>query len=380
MTFDLNKHIHRLLQSEPFFAALSRQVDKRADESIPTAGVKVDDLDNRYVMYYNPGYMEQLTDEQKTGVLKHEFYHLIFRHVTHRMPEGGMSKLWNFATDLAINGFIVDELPEGALIPGRGKFEEYRPFESAEWYFKRLQESEDFNGDGEGQPQEFDTHDWEEGEGVAKEIADQRLKGMVKKAAEECAKGSSWGSITSDIRKEILKSFETVIDWKKVLSYFIKTSQIANKKSSLKKINKRYAYIHPGRKVSRQAKIAISIDQSGSVSDSMLESFFGELNKLAKFAEFTVIPFDSVINEKLIYTWKKGENKKTTRVLAGGTDFDPPTEYVNKNNFDGHIILTDLMAPKPKRSRCQRMWMTTRYYAARPYFKTNEKIIAIDEK
>jgi len=24
------------------------------------------------------------------------------------------------------------------------------------------------------------------------------------------------------------------------------------------------------------------------------------------------------------------------------------------------------------------MWMTTRYYAQRPYFKTNERIIAID--
>jgi len=64
--------------------------------------------------------------------------------------------------------------------------------------------------------------------------------------------------------------------------------------------------------------------------------------------------------------------------MCGGTCFDAPTKYVNEGNFDGHIILTDLMAPKPIASACQRMWMTTKAYAARPYFSTNERIVAID--
>ena len=46
--------------------------------------------------------------------------------------------------------------------------------------------------------------------------------------------------------------------------------------------------------------------------------------------------------------------------------------------FDGHIVLPDLCAPKPIPSKCQRMWMTPRYYAERPYFSTTERIIAID--
>ena len=29
MSFDLNKHVHRLLMDEPFFAILSRQIEKR---------------------------------------------------------------------------------------------------------------------------------------------------------------------------------------------------------------------------------------------------------------------------------------------------------------------------------------------------------------
>ena len=158
----------------------------------------------------------------------------------------------------------------------------------------------------------------------------------------------------------------------------IKTSQRASRRSSVKRINKRYAYIHPGKKVQRQAKIAIAIDQSGSVSDDMLSAFFAELNSLAKLAEFTVVPFDTNVDESKVYIWKKGKQQKAERVLCGGTDFDAPTKYVNDNSFDGVIILTDMEAPKPKACKAQRMWMTDARGASRPYFKTSEKVIAID--
>ena len=177
-----------------------------------------------------------------------------------------------------------------------------------------------------------------------------------------------------------MAKLQSKVDWKKVLRYFIKTSQRANKRSTARRINKRYPYQHPGTAVNRVARVAISIDQSGSVDDGMLQAFFAELNKLATLAEFVVIPFDSEVATESIYTWKKGEKKKWERVRYGGTDFNPPTEYVNQQGFDGHIVLTDLCAPKPKRSKCQRMWMTTKYYAQNPYFQTNERIVAIDSK
>ena len=74
---------------------------------------------------------------------------------------------------------------------------------------------------------------------------------------------------------------------------------------------------------------------------------------------------------------QKGQKHKRERVLCGGTNFDAPTEYVNNKNFDGHIVLTDMYAPKPGRSKCQRMWMTSESCAQHPYFTTNEKVIAI---
>ena len=385
MTFDLNLHVHRLLMDEPFFAALSRRIDKRPSQAIPTAGVLVNPNTSRFEMLYNPEFMSSLSDAELADVLKHELYHLVFLHVTSRKPEGANHKTWNVATDLAINSHL-NNLPDWVCKPGLGPFAEYEAFLSSEAYFELLKNDSDFNpesgegGGGEGDPNgQLDDHGgWSEGGQASDDIAKERLKNDIKKAAGEAAEANNWGSISNDVRKDIMSRIQTKVDWKKVLRYFIKTSQKANKQTSIKHINKRYPYIHAGRKTSRTAKIAISIDQSGSVTDDMLNAFFNELNKLAKYAEFTVVPFDTEVFEDKVYTWKKGENRKWERVLSGGTCFDAPTEYVNKRNFDGHIVLTDLMAPKPKPSKCQRMWMTTTAYAQRPYFSTSEKVIAID--
>ena len=389
-SFDLNLHCYRLLQDEPFFAALSRKVEKIADPSIPTAGVWVNPNSGVFEMRYNPEFMGGLPEEHIKGVLKHEFYHLIFDHVTTRKPEHVPHKLWNIAADLAINSHIANELPETACVPGRGPFEDLPLGMSAEWYLANMPKKDEGegegsgegSGDGEGDSEgSFDDHSgWEEASGSdASALAKERLKNAIKDAAQEAAKSpKGFGSMSGELKQEILKRLETKVDWKKVLRYFVKTSQRSNRRASIKRINKRYAYIHPGKKVQRRAKIAIAIDQSGSVSDDMLQAFFGELNKLAKLAEFTVVPFDTAVDESKVYVWKKGESKKAERVLCGGTCFDAPTDWANNNNVDGVIILTDMEAPKPKACKAQRMWMTDERGAANPYFKTNERVVVVD--
>ena len=404
--FDLNLNTARLLMEEPFFAAISRRIDKRASYAIPTAGVMINPDTAQFEMLYNPKFFADLTDLERTDILKHEFYHVLFEHVTGRMPADVNMKLWNIATDLAINSHLQN-LPKGGLIPGEPDtpFEHLPRGESAEWYLANMPEFDNDKGDNQsgpsssesqgqgssggdpsdgdsqsdGIPDTLDDHSgWQECSQEVKDMAKERLKEVVRKAAEEASATNRWGSVSQQTRKKVMKMLETKVDWRKVLRFFVKSSQRANRSSSIKRINRRYAYVHPGRKSNRVARVAVSVDQSGSVDDNMLAMFFAELNKLAQIAEFTVIPFDTQVDESKVFVWKKGQTKLPERVLQGGTCFDAPTDYVNNEGFDGHIVLTDMCAPKPKPSKCQRMWMTTKEHAGRNYFSTNERVVAVD--
>jgi len=429
--FDLDLHMFRLMDAEPFFAAISRRIDKRPSTQIPTAGVRVNPETAQLEMLYNPDFFQKLIDDHKEmyeglskkeqtifdnnhkanddnrhfrwirGVLLHELYHIVFGHVSDRLPDGKMNKRWNIATDLAINSYLTECIPPIGLIPGEGQFAGIPTQQTAKWYYKNLpedmgkdnNESEGEEGEGDGEQQQgqgqgqgspgdsFDDHSgWGDVPDDVKQQAEERMRQILADAAQE-ANSKGWGSVSSSVRQDVMERIRPKVNWKAVLRYFIKTSQRADRNSTVKRLNKRFQFIHPGKKINRTAKIAISIDQSGSVSDSMLIAFFSELDNLAKYAEFTVVPFDTEVATDKIYVWKKGQRHKAERVRYGGTCFDAPTKWVNEHAFDGHIVLTDMEAPKPIPSRIQRMWMTTRAHAERPYFQpnSNEKIIAIDE-
>ncbi len=394
--YDLNRHIARLLQDEPFFAKISLRIVKTATDSIPTAGVMVTETGN-FEMLYNPEFFAKLrTDKQRAAVIKHEYYHLIFEHVTGRLPKEGMSKLWNVATDLAINSHLKEELPKKIKVPGSKEkvplcipggegFETFPSNESSEWYYNKLKEKTEKDKEFKEQMEQNDSFDehgqWgNNGEvnSTAEEIAKEKVKKILKDSMEECEqKAEGYGTVSRSIISEIKERVAPKLDWRAVLKFFVNASQKANKSSSVKKVNRRYPYIHPGKKTSRAAKIAISIDQSGSVGTELLKKFFSELEKLASLAEFTVIPFDTKVDADKVFVWKKGEKKKFKRVFCGGTCFNAPTDYVNKHKFDGHIVLTDMGAPKPKNSKCTRLWITNSYWAA-GCFNTHERILTVD--
>ncbi|NDC39415.1 MAG: hypothetical protein EBZ48_15485, partial [Proteobacteria bacterium] len=386
MAYDLESDMFRLLLNEAFFAAVSRHISKSPSKLIPTAGVRVTE-DGHFEMLYNEDFFEKLPDSHRRGVLKHELYHLMLDHCLGRSPDGRkISKRWNYATDLSINCHLRGELPDFALMPDKFGYPDGL---TAEDYYKRLEQDKKGEGgkcngqhaSGEGESDappcdgscgNMDSHDgWGEGNvpEEVKAMAKERLREMMREAANEAnSKSNGWGTVPADVRRDIVRFINGTIDWKAVLRMFIGSAQKSHKSSTIKRINKRYPYIHPGKKSSRSANIAISIDQSGSVSDELLEAFFGELNNLSKLATFTVIPFDTRVEPTLIYEWKKGQKQKARRVMMGGTDFDAPTEYVNKAaRFDGHIVLTDMQAPAPKPSKCRRMWMTDLTGAENPY-------------
>ena len=106
-SFRIDPHLVSLMLHEPFFSHILRTFDKVKSSDVPTAGVGVRDQ-NAY-LFWNPKFLASLESIQVRGLLKHECYHWIFKHCTARKQDP--HKLWNWATDLAINSLIpVNEL------------------------------------------------------------------------------------------------------------------------------------------------------------------------------------------------------------------------------------------------------------------------------
>jgi len=408
--YDLRKEIFAMLEGEPFWAALSREIDKSPSDVLPTAAIRINKQTHTYEMLYNPKWFSKLTFAQRKAIVRHEFLHATLQHVNgtrfEKFVDSAEERLiHNMAMDLAINSHLTD-LPDGALMPGKTPFEKFPSALTTEQYLIMLNEEKDKwkgkmpdfddlvkklqqrmqGGGGDQQESEagdhvtIDVHDFFEDENVpesVKQIADQRLKEAMRRAANE-ANAKGWGSVPSDIKEHILSVVEGRLDWRGLLRYFIKTSRRADKKHTVRRINKRYPKIHAGSKVRRVAKIAISIDQSGSVDDGLLSKFYSELNLLSKYASFTMIPFDCEVDEDHIYEWKQGKRETPKRYRSGGTNFSAPTQWVNEDKFDGHIICTDMCADKPVPSNCKRMWITDKSGKQSQPFQTDELVVVID--
>jgi len=395
MTYDLNRHIGRLLTDEPFWAALSCRLPKVACKKIPTACISYNRETEKMVMKYNPDFLGQLSDVHVRGIIKHEFFHVIFDHCTTR-GEKENPKAWNYATDLAINSIIgKEELPTKwtrtvviqdteLQVECRPLFPQQKdtPWEFLDWhqtsehYYSQLKDKvKDESNQGGNDPYEGagEAHDeWADDNPIAKE----QMKDAIKKAAKEAeTKVGGWGSMPTEVRELVRKSLIPTIDWRMVLMAFVRGRKKADRFSSMRKLNRRYPYIFAGKRTRRTSKILIAVDHSGSVDDWMLSTFGAELEGLSKYTEFYVIPFDDVVSEEHMFKWEKGKRLKMKRVLQGGTNFNAPTIYANENKFDGLIICTDMYAKKPIRSKCPRIWVTAE--GCRPYFSTNEKILRI---
>jgi predicted metal-dependent peptidase len=379
--FNLQDHLVGLLLTEPFFAELIRSITKVKDKDIPTAGVCV--KDNDLYLYWNPKFLANLKAAEVTGLLKHECYHLFFEHCTTRRMEP--HRIANVATDLAINSIIPeDELPKCGLIPGKpldlskvtdpehkakmqkvsDKIASFPKGQSSDWYFSALMEDpevQDALDSGEGEISiSMDDHEgWDEMSEEDREVVRGKVKDILRKAVKRSDSNNSWGSVPSEIREQLRKMASDAVDWKRVLQNFCGTSQRLNKSSTLRRLNRKYPYVHPGVQRGHSATVGVFVDMSGSVTDEALEQIYGVLDGLAKRVTFKFYPFDTEVDEKSGFEWRKGQKKEAIRYRSGGTSFTAVNDFVKKHRgeMDGYLVCTDGMAEDPGPSPIRRAWV-----------------------
>ena len=409
--FNLDRHLISFLQDSPFFAELSRYIRKVPTADLPTAGVAYDQKFDDLTLYWNPEFFRPLSDAEIKGVLTHEFYHLVFCHLTERRKEP--PKMWNVATDLAINSIISGHsnmaLPKFCLMPGvfpgqpdgrEWTAEEkaampiaqliasFPKDQSSEWYFEKLKEKVEEEkkkgngGEGMGGLDSFDDHDaWDSVPEEMKDVVAGKVAAAVERAVKHAdGQANGWGNIPAELRDAIRRSVTNIVDWRSVLRQFVGGIARGDRTTTIKRINKRYPYIHPGVKRGYVAKLLVAIDQSGSVDDGQLALFFSELASLTKKVSVTILPFDCAADLRDAYEWKKGSKVDAKRVRGGGTDFNAPTQIANdpknRGRWDGMLILTDGECEAPKPSRVKRGWVISPGHKL--LFSTEELTITLD--
>lgn len=391
--FDLGPYFLNLFWSEPFFISVFRHLSRIKDRKlVPTAGVAI--VRDRPTLLWNPDFVASLPHAHIFGLLKHEAYHLIYRHVTGRRQEP--HRIWNWACDLAINCALnPEELPEGGLVPGKAfkrpadedwaemSSQEQERFEklsaliagletehSAEWYFERLLEDETIQEMmAEMQAAEdlakaigkqladaleggADAHDlWGkavDADGNEVELPDgmrQLIEGEIRQAIAEGVKaadgGNKWGSVPSYMQKSIRAMISSEVDWRALLRQFVGHSRRANWRSSRKKLNRKegavfeatgLSHVYPGRGRDHEANIFVYVDQSGSVDDASLELLYGELRNLSKRTTFHFFPFDTEVDVENSFIWKKGQSRaELGRFRCGGTSFQACIDHANSS-------------------------------------------------
>ncbi len=426
--------LHAIKKGDHFFYSIWSRCKFVRTNKIETAAIGL--VAYKPVLYWNPEFLKQMSIEQQYEVFKHEARHLIFgqlgfadsgsydsvfrtffkKELTDQVDLTSFQRqLVNIAQDLAINSYaddifkdvtveVINEKGEkeeriAFLFPGEGKFKDFPKFKTSLEYLQMLLTSEDYKDLANMMPQDLHAVDEDfEGEvfGVLKKDGMQPGEGsgksqndndnfLTKEAMKELlSKAMQHGSTSCPERmRELLQKYlGNAVDWRQVFRNFINARIRSDSRSTVMRINRKQPFIHPGRTYERLPKIAVAIDQSGSVSDELLTAAYAELNKLADRVSFTVVPFDCEVGEEHIFEWQKGQKKPATRVMHGGTDFQAPTDWVSKKDFDGFVVITDTYAPFPRKAKCTRIWLTQKGIQNDGFFddaaSANEKILQVE--
>ena len=354
-----------LIFTEPFYGLFLIGINKQYSERISTAGVSKNGIGMQLTI--NPKFYNELSEDHRFGLIKHELLHIAFGHLLLRDLYSN-HKLFNIAADLEINQYILEsKLPEGGLLlssfpelnlPKKaGTKEYYNILEKAQEdgscpSLDNLMDQMDGNS-------EYCHSTWEEFDDLCeadKKLVQKQIEHQLKESAEQTEKRQ--GNIPSELSELIhrLTHIEPPkFDWKGYLRRFVGNSSIVYTKKLRRKYNKRYA-ANPGLKIKFKNHILVGVDTSGSVNNDELKEFFGELAHMHKTGhKITVAQCDTKLNSV-----KEFNPRQDWEINGrGGTYFQPVIDHFNENKslYTALIYLTDGEASNPDNCPKNTLWV-----------------------
>ena len=355
----------KLIFTEPFYGLFLIGINKQYSKRISTAGVSKKGIGMQLTI--NPEFFNELSEDHRFGLIKHELLHIAFGHLLLRDLYSN-HKLFNIAADLEINQYILEsKLPDGGLL--LSSFPELKlPIKAGTKKYYELLEQAQEDGtspsldnlmdqmDGESQ---YCHSTWEEFDNLPeadKKLMQKQIEHQLKESAEQTEKrqGSIPGEL-SDLIERLRHIEPAKFDWKGYLRRFVGNSSIVYNKKLRRKYNKRYSG-SPGLKIKFKNHILVGVDTSGSVNNDELKEFFNELAHMHKTGhKITIAQCDTSLNSV-----KEFNPKRDWEIHGrGGTSFQPVIDHFNEKRglYTALVYLTDGEASNPDDCPKNTLWV-----------------------
>lgn len=399
MAMSFEKIVMLFTMQEPYYGILLSSMERIETKQIPTLGVTR--RGNVFKLMYNPDFVGQFNVDTVMQLLKHEVLHVAFNHFSiwngeDKSDSDEMAFVRNTACDLEINCYLdrskIQKEAGGVFAEDMGfdknlgsreyfklltKPQEQKakadvpeqpcnggqggglasPNSSPSQCTQKEAEQAKENIEKNGKPS-FDDHSmWSEIDSDAAETLSQVIEDMLVFAAEEVEKGR--GTIPGELAGRInvirnKKKPKPVADWKRYFRRYLGNEFSEVIRKSKKRESKRFPDA-AGNKHRRKSHILVAIDTSGSVSMPEYREFFGQLSTLRSTATFHVLECDARIQHEYEFRGRPNEHLHG----GGGTSFQPPVDYFNKNRriYDALVYFTDGEAPVPHDTPSDTLWV-----------------------
>ena len=330
MPLTIAQAVKRLLIKDPFYGLFLTKVDRRFDDSVPTACVCKKGIGVELLI--NENFWNSLSDNAEIAILQHEVGHILHGHLT-MGPLFPNHKHFNIASDAHVNSFI-ENLPPGCILP-----ENYNlpPMCGTKFYYENIPEEKDDENNT------LDVHDWKSFENLSeteKKLVQNQIDHMAKQSAEQVQKmaGKIPGQF-KDYIDSLFKQRPAVFNWKNYFRRVVGNSIRSYIKSTRYRPSFRFKG-QPGNTLKFKPKVLVAVDTSGSVSNEELQEFFGEVNHLYKSGVCVdVVEFDTMIQSKFEY---KGAKTEIPISGHGGTDVTSTVEYyIAHKEYSTLVVFTD---------------------------------------
>lgn len=294
----INKAIQEVVFKYNAYAPIISSFRIVYSDLIPTMGV-----DKYARLMINPDFVVKNQAYIK-GIVIHEVLHVFFGHTTDTRSklaytdDAQHNKIANIAEDCAINQFINESLPEGAITPITlrqmiGNIDiEYS--QSAEYYYDKIMDNmkeEDQKQiqnnmcatDGMADDSMQDELDKMGVEHISQEEVNEKV---LETAQEICkSQGYQYGGLM-DFAKEMMNP---KVDWRPLLQATIRNAEkkvwTIHAKQTFKRVSRRSGQILIPKRNGQKISVALSFDTSGSISSDMVNQFLAEIKTCMKYSE-----------------------------------------------------------------------------------------------